>query len=212
MSDRVQDANMNPSSAAPGTTSNSPAPHSHGVCPWYLGYLLVTPLRRFVEDPEGILRPFIQPGMTVLEPGCGMGYFSLPIARLVGPGGKAVCVDLQPRMIEALRRRARRAGLLDRIETAVCRPADLGVPQWNGRVDLGLAFHMVHELPDASRFLRQVFTALRPGGRLVIREPKGHVTPAQFDVTITAAEAVGFVRGSELSARRSLGVQLEKSA
>ena len=83
------------------------------VCPWWLGPLLANPLRRLVQDPAAILAPHVREGMTVLEPGCGMGFFSLPLARLVGPGGRVVCVDLQRKMIEGLRRRAKRAGLLD---------------------------------------------------------------------------------------------------
>ncbi len=66
----------------------------HGVCPWYLGYLLASPLRRLLENPERMLRPYVRPGMTVLEPGSGMGFFSLPLARLVGAEGRVVCVDL----------------------------------------------------------------------------------------------------------------------
>ena len=176
-----------------GTASGTSA---HGVCPWYLGYVLASPLRRLFENPEKMLGPHVTPGMTVLEPGCGMGFFSLPLARLVGSDGKVICADLQQKMLDGLRRRARRAGLLDRIETVVCKPDDLGIGRWAGRVDLALAIHVVHEVPDPARFLRQVREALRPGGRLVIIEPKGHVTPAQFEATLAAAAAAGFTRGT----------------
>lgn len=182
--------------------NNTTTPHGagvpdcpHRVCPWYLGYLLVSPIRRILENPEKMLRPFVRPGMTVLEPGCGMGFFSLPIARLVGPAGRVVCVDMQPQMIAGLRRRARRAGVLDRVDTALCTAGDLGVPAWAGRIDIAVAVHVVHEVPNAGHFLGQVFEALRPGGTLVIVEPKGHVTPSQFEGTLAAAEAVGFRRG-----------------
>ena len=76
----------------------------HRVCPWWLGYVLVSPLRRLLEPPGKVLGPHVQPGMTVVEPGCGMGNFTLPLARMVGPSGKVICVDLQPKMIAALRR------------------------------------------------------------------------------------------------------------
>lgn len=165
---------------------------AHGVCPWYLGYLLINPLRRLFESPERLVRPLVRPGMTVLEPGCGMGYFSLPLARLVGPSGRVVCVDLQPRMLDGLRKRARRAGLLDRIDTIQCGPDDLRLHPWAGRVDLALAIHVVHEVPDQAGFLGQVHQALRAGGSLLVREPKGHVTPAQFEETLSAARAAGF--------------------
>jgi ubiquinone/menaquinone biosynthesis C-methylase UbiE len=172
--------------------------HAHGVCPWYLGYFLASPIRRLFERPEALLAPFVRPGMVVLEPGCGMGYFTLPMARLVGPTGRVVCVDLQPQMLAALRRRARRAGLSDRIETTTCGPDDLGVSGWAGRVDLAVAIHMLHEVPDVDRLLRQLHEVLRPGGTLFIREPRGHVTDAAFEATITKAEAAGFGRSEPL--------------
>ena len=62
------------------------------VCPHWVGYLLINPLRNLFENPNKILGPFVQEGMTVLEPGCGMGYFTLPLARMVGPKGRIVAV------------------------------------------------------------------------------------------------------------------------
>jgi ubiquinone/menaquinone biosynthesis C-methylase UbiE len=180
----------------------------HGVCPWYLGYLLASPVRRLLENPERMLRPFVRPGMTVLEPGSGMGFFSLPLARLVGADGRVVCVDLQRRMIDGLRRRARKAGVLDRVETAVCSSDNLGIGAWAGRIDLALVIHVIHEVPDADRFLRQIHAALRPGGRLVVIEPKGHVTPEQFEETLAAAEAVGFSRDLQAPATKPLQAAL----
>ena len=191
----------------PAITSSS---CSHRICPWYLGYLLASPVRRLLENPERMLRPYVRPGMTVLEPGSGMGFFSLPLARLVGSDGHVVCVDLQPRMVDGLRRRARKAGVLDRIETAVCSPDDLGIGKWAGRIDLALVIHVIHEVPDADRFLRQIHAALRPGGTLVIIEPKGHVTLAQFEQTLVAAEAVGFTRDVQAAATKPLQATLRK--
>src|SRR5512139_1307428 len=90
------------------------------VCPVWVGYLLANPVRALVQDPKKILGPHIAPGMRVLDIGCAMGFFSLPLARLVGPGGGVVCVDLQQTMLDSLARRARRANLLDRIEIRRC--------------------------------------------------------------------------------------------
>jgi 2-polyprenyl-3-methyl-5-hydroxy-6-metoxy-1,4-benzoquinol methylase len=185
--------------------------HAHRVCPWYLGYVLASPVRRLVENPEHLLQPLVRPGMTVLEPGCGMGFFSLPLARLVGPEGRVICADLQRKMIDGLRRRAKRAGLLERVEAVVCGPDDLGIGEWTGRVDLALAIHVVHEVPDVAGFLRQIHAALRPRGLFLIMEPKGHVTSAQFETTIAAAEAAGFTRGRVPPPSRSLAALLSKA-
>ncbi len=182
----------------------------HRVCPWYIGYLLASPVRRLVDNPERLLGPLVQPGITVLEPGCGMGFFSLPLARMVGPRGRVICADVQQKMIDGLRRRAQRAGLLDRLETVVCSAGDLGIGRWAGRVDLALAIHVVHEVPDAAGFLRQIHGALGQRGALLIAEPKGHVSAAQFEATVAAAEAIGFTRDSARPPFRSRAVLLSK--
>ncbi len=90
------------------------------ICPWYLGYVLASPLRRLFQKPEKILGPYVKPGMKILEVGPGMGFFSLPMARLVGGTGRIVCIDLQEKMLHHLRRRAVKANLQSRIETRLC--------------------------------------------------------------------------------------------
>jgi ubiquinone/menaquinone biosynthesis C-methylase UbiE len=164
-----------------------------------------------VEDPERILALWVRPGMIVLEPGCGMGYFSLPLARMVGPTGRVICVDLQQKMIDGLARRARKAGLLDRLVPLVCGPDDLGISEWRGRVDLAVAIHVIHEVPDQAALLRQMAEALRPGGRLLFREPRGHVSREQFEATILTAADAGLIPGAREAGRRSWQAVLSKS-
>jgi ubiquinone/menaquinone biosynthesis C-methylase UbiE len=164
---------------------------AHCVCPWWLGYFLVSPVRRLWQDPRTILAPYVAEGMTVLEPGSGMGFFTLELARLVGPSGRVVAVDLQPRMLAALRRRAERAGLAGRIETRQATGASLGVEDLAGRVGFVLAFAVVHELPDVSAFFGQTARTLAPGGRLLVAEPSGHVSEDELKKTLRAAQAAG---------------------
>ena len=85
------------------------------VCPWWLGYLLASPIRKILQNPGTILAPYVTPGMCVMDIGCAMGFFSLPLACMVGPRGKVICVDLQEKMIEELETRARKTGLIERI-------------------------------------------------------------------------------------------------
>ena len=162
------------------------------VCPIWVGYLLLNPLRKLFENPDKILAPYVYEGMTVLEPGCGMGFFTLSLARMVGPTGKVVALDVQPRMLAVLRRRAEKAGLLNRIELRVVECDGLGVKDLAGVVDLVAALHMVHEVPDQALFLTEVREALKREGKLLIIEPKGHVSQTQFEQTVITAEKVGF--------------------
>ena len=161
------------------------------MCPWWLGWSLVVPIRRWWQDPRTILSPYVRPGMTVLEPGPGMGFFTLDLARLVGPAGRVVAVDVQPRMLEALRRRASRAGMEDRIDARLADGASMAIDDLKEAVDFVLAFAVVHELPDVSSFFDQVADALKPGGRLLIAEPRLHVAERDFAATLAAAERAG---------------------
>jgi ubiquinone/menaquinone biosynthesis C-methylase UbiE len=159
------------------------------VCPWWLCYSFDNPLRRLFHDPEPLLAPFVKPGMTAVDIGCGMGYFTIALARLTGPGGKVIAVDLQQRMLDALLRRAAKAGVVDRIVPHRCKKETLGV---EGPADFVLAFWMAHEVPDKSRFFGEIFALLKPEGRLLLVEPKYHVSLGSLERTLAVCREVGF--------------------
>jgi SAM-dependent methyltransferase len=162
------------------------------VCPWWLGYLLANPLRRFVEDPAKILAPYIREGMTVLEPGPGMGFFTLELARMVGGSGRVLAVDIQSRMLSALKRRAAKAGLLERVDARLAHPDSMGLAGLAGTVDFVLAFAVVHELPDAGSFFAEACQAMKPGACLLLAEPAGHMNTAKFEAELAVAAQAGF--------------------
>ncbi len=165
---------------------------SEHVCPPWVGYLLLSPLRKLVTDPDRILGPHVRPGMRVLDAGTAMGFFSLPLARLVGPSGHVVCVDLQDKMIAKLKARAGNADLESRMEFRTCPPASLAIDDLAGSLDFALAVAVVHEVPDPRRFFTEVFSALKQGGSLLFSEPAGHVTLDDFAASLSLARAVGF--------------------
>lgn len=165
---------------------------AHRVCPLWVGYFLLNPLRRLFENPEKILRPFIREGMTVLEPGCGMGYFTLFLARMVGPQGRVVAVEIHEKMLSVLSRRARRAGLLDRIDLRHTGEEGLGIKDLSGSIDFVAVIHMVHEVPDKKAFFKEIWEALKPGGNMFVLEPKGHISQGEFEQTVATAKQVGF--------------------
>jgi|SRR5271157_127506 len=190
-----------------------PAPaRPHRVCPWWLGYLLASPVRKIACRPAKLLAPYVREGMTVLEPGPGMGFFTLDLARLAGSAGRVIAVDIQPRMLDRLRRRATKAGLLDRLDVRLAEPGSLGLADLAGAVDFTLAFAMVHELPDAAVFFREVAQASKPGARLLLAEPSGHVTPPEFEAELRMAGDAGFKLVESPTVRSSRAALLERAA
>jgi ubiquinone/menaquinone biosynthesis C-methylase UbiE len=165
---------------------------ARSICPWWLGYFLASPVRRLWQNPHAILKSFVQEGMVVLEPGSGMGFFTLELARLVGRNGKVIAVDLQPKMLAGLQRRARNVGLLDRIEVRLAQDDKMGLDDLDGKVDFVLAFAMVHELPDSGRFLGEMHRVLGPRRKFMVAEPRGHVKEADFTALMETAKRAGF--------------------
>jgi len=159
------------------------------VCPWWMAWTFDNPLRRFLHDPQVMLGPYIKEGMTVVDIGCGMGYFSVVMAAMVGSAGRVLSVDLQEKMLEYLKKRASRAGVTDRITTVLAEPDDIKI---SGAVDFVLAFWMVHEVKDIPRFFGQVAKVLKPGGKILYAEPRMHVTTKRFEEILGHAKAAGF--------------------
>ena len=183
----------------------------HSVCPWWIGYLLASPLRRLRYDPAEVLAPYVHEGMTVLEPGPGMGFFTLELARVVGPSGRVVAVDIQRQMLDRLKRRATRAGLIDRLSIRLAQPDSLGVADLAGAVDFVLAFAMVHEIPSASAFFREAALVMKPGARMLLAEPAGHVKPELFADELAAAADAGLKLTGRPAIRRSLAAVLQRA-
>lgn len=181
------------------------------VCPWWMGPLLLNPLRRWSLKPRRLLAPYIREGMTVLEPGPGMGFFTLTLAAMVGPHGKVIAVDLQQKMLDGLRKRAEAANLAARIETRVAGRDSLQVFDLTAGVDFVLAFAMVHETPSAERFFREIAIVLKPGATLLLVEPSGHVRKEKFAQELEWARAAGLVLAATPVIRRNHAALLRKS-
>jgi len=164
---------------------------SNHVCPWWLGYFLASPIRKWGQDPERILSPYLKEGMVALDIGSGMGFFTLPMAKLVGSGGHVIAVDLQEKMIRSLKRRANKTGMSDRIAYRICGDHSLGIDDLAGKIDFALAFAVLHEMPDIRTALASIAGSLKPDGKLLIAEPSGHVKEADFDKTMAIARDCG---------------------
>ncbi len=178
------------------------------VCPWWHAYLFDNALRRIFFEPGRMFGPYVSRGMTALDVGCGMGFNSIALARLVGDKGRVIAVDVEPKMLAVLAKRARRAGVLDRIDVRQSTADAIGVTE---KVGFAVAFWVAHEVPDAARFLRQVRSCLVSDAKFMIVEPKGVVSAEAFRHTLSLAEGAGLRMHTELRVHFSRAAVLERS-
>ncbi len=165
---------------------------SSGVLTRWIDSVLRKPLRHLVETPKRMLKGYVKSGMTVLDVGCGAGDHSLGMSKLVGSNGRVVSVDPQSETIATLKQRAARAGLSGRIQARVCNQRDLEIHDLAGEVDFALAVYVVHHAADAAGLMKDIHGALKPGGILLVVEPRHHASSAECEATESAAQEAGF--------------------
>jgi ubiquinone/menaquinone biosynthesis C-methylase UbiE len=97
------------------------------MCPWWLCFTFDNFLRRRFQNPSKIMSSYVKNGYIVLDIGPWMGYFTITIAKLVGPSGKVIAADLQKHMLDAIYRRAVKAGVQSQIIPLQTNPNEIGV-------------------------------------------------------------------------------------
>ena len=161
---------------------------NHHVCPVERAGGLDNRIRRWVQNPQKILGAYIKEGMTVLEVGCGPGFFSIDMAKMVGETGQVIAADLQEGMLEKLRDKIKGTELEGRIRLHKCEEDKTGVSE---DVDFVLLFYVVHEVPNMKEFFKEIATILKPNGQVLIVEPPFHVSKMEFEETIRKAREAG---------------------
>ena len=149
--------------------------------------------------------------MTVLEPGPGMGFFTLELARRVGRTGRVIAVDVQPKMIERLKRRAARANLGERIDARVTSADSMQLDGLDGRVHFILAFAVLHEMPDAAVFFAEAAATMKLDAHMLLAEPVGQVSEAEFDNELQMAKRAGLKVEARPPIRRTRTALLRKA-
>jgi SAM-dependent methyltransferase len=136
--------------------------------PHFLANLIDNPLRRRIQPPgEMPIRHGITPGMAVLEVGPGNGRYTIETARRVGPLGKVVTIDIEPKMIERVRQRAQAEGVTN-LEAKVADVYQL--PFADGMFDAIYMITVISEIPEPERALREFYRVLSPSGILAFSE------------------------------------------
>jgi len=159
------------------------------VCPVELANSLDGKIRKWLQNPRTILGPYIREGMTVLDLGCGPGFFSVEIAQMVGHHGKVISADLQEGMLQRLRDKIQGTELSHRITLTKCDRDRINVTE---KIDFGMAFFVVYEVPDKARLFAELKPLLKEGAQFLLVEPKlFHVSKKQFDMSLRTAESAG---------------------
>lgn len=144
--------------------------------------------RKLVHNPEKILKDYINEGMNVLDFGCGPGFFTMEMARMVGESGKVVAADLQEGMLDKLKTKISGSNLEKRIQIHKTGENNIGI---SGEFDFILAFYVLHELPDPGNFFKEVASLLRQDGKIFIADPKFHCSKEMFQTFLHEALGAG---------------------
>lgn len=160
------------------------------VCPVKRANTLDNKMRKWLQDPQKIVKPFIKEGMTVLDLGCGPGFFSLEMARMVGKSGRVIASDLQEGMLQKVKAKIKVTELEKRIILHKNEENKIGI---SDAIDFVLAFYVFHEVPDQEEIFHEISSLLKPKGQVLIVEPPLHVSKSEFEETIRKAQKAGFI-------------------
>jgi ubiquinone/menaquinone biosynthesis C-methylase UbiE len=164
-------------------------------------------LRRLLQNPKKLLAPFLFPEMSMVDFGCGPGFFTLAASEMVGQKGKVFAVDVQEAMLDIVQKKlaSKQYSLQAKLKNIFTIKTNGVQFKISDPVDLVWAFYMVHETGDLEGFFKQAKEILKPDGKLVIFEPKFHVSKKKFSESVAAAKNEGFIYTKELSGWISRG-------
>jgi len=179
------------------------------ICPVWLGYSLLLPIRKLHHDPGKILGPYVKEGMTVMDFGCAMGYFSIPMAKMAGPGGIVYCVDIQEKMLAVLHKRALKHNVSNTIKLLEA-GKNFNPDTLSEKLEFVLLFAVVHEVPDKKKLFIDLYKMLKPSGKILFSEPRGHVSPTDFEKSLQLAKESGLKVSGERPVRKGISAILVK--
>ena len=169
---------------------------------------LDTKLRKIFQNPEKILKPYISKGMKTLDIGCGPGFFTVEIAKLLENSGNVLAADLQEEMLLKLKEKVKNTILEKSISFLKCEKDKIGL---SDEFDFILVFYMLHEVPNQQKFLKELFTHLKSNGKVLISEPRFHVNKKDFQKSVKLIEDIGFkiIEKPTIFLSRSILIQKE---
>jgi ubiquinone/menaquinone biosynthesis C-methylase UbiE len=159
------------------------------ICPVWLAGFLDNWFRKWLQNPRMILGPYIKSGMTVLDFGCGPGFFTVEIAKMVGTSGKVIAVDVQEEMLKKLKDKIIGTDFNNRILLHKSFENRIGIVD---HADVVVAFYVFHELTNKIDILYEIKSLLKKDGIFIMIEPKYvHVSKKDFNDTVSKANNIG---------------------
>ena len=177
------------------------AQHARLFPPQDLG-LLEGPDRDAYQRPDQIMDALqIGENSVVVDLGAGGGWFTVRLARRVGPNGRVYAEDIQPQMIEAIERRVQREGLRN-VKTVLGTPTDPKIPE--GSLDAVLIVDAYHEMEQPVTLLKNIAKSLKPAGTIGIvnyKKDGGGPGPA-MDERVDPAQVIRDATAAGLELRK----------
>ncbi len=140
--------------------------------PAFCSFMLTHPWRQRQFDREKITdQATVNLGQTILEIGCGPGFFTEALAQKVGVDGKVIAQDVAPKMIAKLKKRSRRFPIFENIEPLLANSSNTGLQDES--VSLIFAVHVFEEIikeGEMERTANELFRVLKEGGSLYFGE------------------------------------------
>ncbi len=143
-------------------------PQEQAICSHKHAFFLDNIARMLLQSPRRILGAYIMPGQTVIDLGCGPGFFTLEMAKIVGPEGRVVGVDIQLEMLDMVKKKAEKKGFHKHIHLHQCQENTLAF-ETDFKADFILAYYMIHEVKNQET----LFTELKQLSRIFMarKEP-----------------------------------------
>lgn len=164
---------------------------TNDICSHKRAFALDNFLRKLFQSPNKIVGPYISQGYTVLDLGCGPGFFTVEMAKMVGNDGRVIGVDVQTEMLDKLAKKLWNTELANRVDLHQCSTKHLNLPE-QLQADFVLAYYMVHETPDPALFFKEVRKNVKEGGKMLVVEPPFHVSKGSFETCQKIAEKAGW--------------------
>jgi len=161
-------------------------PHIHSV---ENAGALESSFRFRFQNPKKILGPYLKPGMTVLDLGCGPGFFTTEIARMLDHSGKVIAADIQNGMLDKVAQKISGTELEGIVQIHKCQEKSVNLTD---KIDFVLAFYSFHEMSSFENIIDEIKLLLKQDGEIFIAEQKFHVRKNAFNEMIDKMKTKGF--------------------